>query len=104
MSPYTQQWNLGIEHEIAKGWILSVDYIGSHALKLERPTDLNAPAPFLRTAQGQTRSVAAANATRPVQPTGTCTTASANFNPASGNCFNNYRQVLAIVNLGVRLL
>ncbi len=100
VNPYTQQWNLGVEHEIAKGWILSVDYIGSHALKLERPTDLNAPAPFIRTAQGQTRSVAAANAIRPVQPAGTCTTASASFNPASGNCFNNYRQILAIVNLG----
>jgi len=100
LNPYTQQWTLGVEREIAKGWIVSADYVGSHAVKLERPDDLNAPAVFVRSAQGQTRSVAAANATRPVQPTGTCTTTSATFNVASGNCFNNYRQIIAIVNLG----
>ncbi|HET9400225.1 MAG TPA: TonB-dependent receptor [Candidatus Acidoferrales bacterium] len=100
LNPYTQQWTLGAEHELAKGWILSADYVGSHSVKLERPDDLNAPAVFVRTVQGQTRSVAAANATRPVQPSGACTTTSANFNLTSGNCFNNYRQILAIVNLG----
>jgi hypothetical protein len=100
VNPYNQQWNLGVEHEFAQDWVLSVDYVGSHSLRLERPQDLNAPAPFIRTAQGQTRSVAAANATRLVQPSATCTTASASFNASSGNCFNNYRQVLAIVNLG----
>lgn len=100
LNPYTQQWTLGVEHEIAKGWIFSADYVGSHAVKLERPDDLNAPAVFVRIAQGQTRSVAAANATRPVQPSAACTTTSANFNLSSGNCFNNYRQILAIVNLG----
>ncbi len=100
VNPYTQQWNLGIERELGKGWIFSVDYVGSHSIRLERPADLNAPAPFVRTAQGQTRSQAAANATRPVQPSSTCTTASPTYNPSYGNCFNNYRQILAIVNLG----
>ena len=100
LNPYTQQWTLGVEHELAKGWILSADYVGSHSVKLERPDDLNAPAVFVRTAQGQTRSVAAANATRPLQPSAVCTTTSADFNLTSGNCFNNYRQILAIVNLG----
>src|SRR4029453_8662825 len=35
---------------------------------LDRSVDLNAPTPFDRTAIGQTRSVAAANATRPIVP------------------------------------
>jgi hypothetical protein len=100
VNPYTQQWNLGVEHELAKGWILSVDYIGSHSIELERPTDLNAPAPFTRTAQGQTRSVATANATRPVRPATPCTITSPTYDPAFGNCFDNYRQIMAIVNLG----
>ena len=100
VNPYTQQWNLGVQHELAKGWIFSVDYIGSHSVKLERPDDLNAPAPLVRTGQGQTRSVAAANASRPVQSATPCTITSPTYSPAFGNCFNNYREIMAIVNLG----
>jgi hypothetical protein len=36
---------------------------------IDRTVDLNAPAPFDRTAPGQARTVAAANATRPILPT-----------------------------------
>ncbi|MFZ1134042.1 MAG: TonB-dependent receptor [Candidatus Korobacteraceae bacterium] len=82
-NPYTQQWNLGIEHEFGKGWFYSMDYIGSHTIHIEQPVDLNAPSGFVRTAPGQTRSVAAANATRPILPV------------AGG-----YRQVLAYANFG----
>jgi hypothetical protein len=67
-NPYTQQWNFGFEHDLGQGWILSLDYIGSHTIHIEQPYDLNAPAPFYRTAPGQVRSVAAANATRPIIP------------------------------------
>ncbi|HXN65784.1 MAG TPA: carboxypeptidase regulatory-like domain-containing protein [Candidatus Acidoferrales bacterium] len=100
LNPYTQQWTLGVQHEIARGWILSADYVGSLSLKLERPDDLNAPSAFIRTAQGQTRSAAVANATRPIQPTTTCTTQSATYNASVGNCFNNYAQISAIINQG----
>lgn len=64
-SPYSEQWSIGVQQRFAKEWILSVDYIGSHTLKINRPLDLDAPAPFIRTAQGQTRSAQAANCTRP---------------------------------------
>jgi hypothetical protein len=67
-NPYTQQWNLGFEHDIGQGWILSLDYIGSHTIHIEQPYDLNAPAPFIRTQPGQVLSVAAANTTRPIVP------------------------------------
>ncbi len=121
LNPYTQQWTLGLEHEIAKGWIFSLDYTGQHSVKLERPADLNAPtscsyttdptqvttaggncvliAPTATTAAG-TRSAAIANATRPVQPAAPCTTTSPTFNAAISNCFNNYGTITAIINAG----
>ena len=67
-NPYTQQWNLGFEHELGAGWLFAMDYIGSHTIHIEQPVDLNAPTPFIRTAPGQVRSTAAANATRPIVP------------------------------------
>jgi hypothetical protein len=83
VNPYTQQWNFGVEQQLGKNWVLSMDYIGSHTINLEQPIDLNAPAPFIRTAPGQVRSATAANATRPIVPVN-----------------GGYRQVLAIMNLG----
>ena len=82
-NPYTQQWNFGIEQQLGKDWVLSMDYIGSHTINLEQPIDLNSPAAFNRTAAGQVRSAAAANATRPILPVN-----------------GGYRQVLAIMNMG----
>lgn len=68
LNPYTQQWTGGLEQELGAEWKLSVDYLGQHSLRLLRPVDLNAPAPFLRTQPGQVRSAAAADATRPIVP------------------------------------
>lgn len=65
LNPYTEQWTLGAERELAPGWVLSVDYVGSHTIKINRPLDVDPPTPFIRTAQGQTRSAQAANCTRP---------------------------------------
>jgi len=42
-----------------------VDYVGSHALRIVRPLDVDAPAPFVRTQPGQVRTAQAANCTRP---------------------------------------
>jgi hypothetical protein len=39
-TPYVQQWNFGIQHEI-KGNIFEVSYIGNHAVKLLRQVDYN---------------------------------------------------------------
>jgi hypothetical protein len=44
---------------------MRADYLGSHTLRINRPLDVDAPAPFIRTAQGQTRTPQAANCTRP---------------------------------------
>ena len=65
LSPYTEQWTIGVERELKTGWVLSVDYVGSHTVKINRPLDVDAPAPFVRTQPGQTRTAQAANCTRP---------------------------------------
>jgi Carboxypeptidase regulatory-like domain/TonB dependent receptor len=66
LNPYSEQWTLGVERQIAKGWVLSVDYVGSHTVHVVRPLDVDPPTPFVRTAQNQTRSAQAANCTRPL--------------------------------------
>jgi hypothetical protein len=64
-NPYSGQWTIGIERTLGSGWVLSADYVGSHTSRINRPRDVDAPAPFIRTAQGQTRTPQAANCTRP---------------------------------------
>jgi hypothetical protein len=46
----------------------SADYVHQHWSDLVRTVDLNAPSVFDRTAPGQTRTTAAADATRPILP------------------------------------
>ncbi|HWE52318.1 MAG TPA: carboxypeptidase regulatory-like domain-containing protein [Bryobacteraceae bacterium] len=65
LNPYSEQWTFGVERKIATGWVLRADYVGSHTLRINRPLDVDAPASFIRTAQGQTRTAQAANCTRP---------------------------------------
>ncbi|MGA2260628.1 MAG: TonB-dependent receptor [Acidobacteriota bacterium] len=65
LNPYSEQWVFGVERQLKPDWVLSVDYVGSHTLKINRPLDVDPPASFTRTAQGQTRTAQAANCTRP---------------------------------------
>jgi hypothetical protein len=64
-NPYSEQWSIGIERRLHPDWVLSVDYVGSHTVKINRPLDVNPPTPFVRTAPGQIRTPQAANCTRP---------------------------------------
>lgn len=66
LNPYADQWTIGLERRLKPDWVLSIDYVGSHTTRINRPRDVDAPAPFLRTAPGQIRSVQAANCTRPL--------------------------------------
>jgi hypothetical protein len=70
VNPRSQVLSIGAERELAKGLFVGADYVHQHLGDIDRSVDLNAPAPFDRTAPGQTRSVAAANATRPIVPIG----------------------------------
>jgi len=65
-NPYTSQFTLGIEHKLFDGWVLSLSGIRSFGVKQFIQYNRNAPAPFVRTAPGQTRTVAQADATRPM--------------------------------------
>ncbi len=65
LNPYTEQWTFGIERRIARGWVARADYVGSHTVRINRPLDVDPPAPFIRTAPGQLRSPQAANCSRP---------------------------------------
>ena len=70
-NPYSEQWTFGIERRLGPAWVLSVDYVGSHTTRINRPRDVDPPTPFLRNAPGQFRSgsattaAQAANCTRP---------------------------------------
>ena len=65
LNPYSEQWTFGVQRQLAEDWVLSVDYVGSHTIKINRPLDVDAPSPFIRTSPGQIRSPQAANCTRP---------------------------------------
>jgi len=68
VNPRSQVTSIGAEREILKGLFAGADYVHQHWTDLDRTVDLNAPSVFDRTVPGQTRSVAAANATRPILP------------------------------------
>src|SRR5579885_2971620 len=60
LNPYSEQWTLGVERRVAADWVLRVDYVGSHTLRINRPLDVDSPAPFIRPAAGQVRPAQAA--------------------------------------------
>ena len=68
VNPRSQVVSIGAEREVIRGLFASADYVHQHWTNLDRTVDLNAPTPFDRNSTGQTRSVAAANATRPILP------------------------------------
>src|SRR5947207_12872513 len=84
VNPRSQVGSIGIEREIAPRVFVAVDYVKQHWVDLDRAVDLNAPSLFVRTAPGQARSTAAADATRPIAPVN-----------------GGFRQINVVENLGV---
>jgi hypothetical protein len=84
LNPRSQVLSIGAEREVVKGLFIGSDYVHQHWTNLARTVDLNAPSAFDRTAPGQVRTVAAANATRPILPVN-----------------GGVRQVNVLMNLGV---
>jgi hypothetical protein len=68
VNPKSRVTSIGIEREVFSGLFVGGDYVNQHWTDLDRTIDLNAPSAFDRTAPGQTRTVAQANATRPILP------------------------------------
>jgi hypothetical protein len=44
-SPYTQQWSLDVQRQIAQSWLVDLGYYGSNGVHLPGFIDTNAPAP-----------------------------------------------------------
>ena len=65
LNPYSLQFSASVEREIARNTVATLSLLQVHTAHQMRVNDINHPAPFIRTAAGQMRSVAAANATRP---------------------------------------
>jgi hypothetical protein len=70
LNPYSEQYTLGVEQQLAPGWTLAVDYVGTHTLHITRPLDVDAPSSYVRTLNTATqtwsiRTAQAANCTRP---------------------------------------
>ncbi|MEO8381458.1 MAG: TonB-dependent receptor [Acidobacteriota bacterium] len=68
VNPRSQVTSLGAEREFLHGLFVGADFVHQHWSDLDRSVDLNAPSAFDRTAPGQVRTVANANATRPILP------------------------------------
>jgi hypothetical protein len=68
VNPRSQVFSIGAERELLKGLFFGADYVHQRLTGIDRTLDLNAPSVFDRTAPGQVRTVAAANATRPILP------------------------------------
>ena len=84
VNPRSQVMTIGMEREVKPRVFVGADYVHQHWTDLDRTVDLNAPSAFDRTAAGQTRTVAQANATRPILPVN-----------------GGVRQVNVLTNLGV---
>jgi hypothetical protein len=65
LNPYSEQYTLSVAQQLARNWVLSIDYVGTHQLRNVRPLDVDAPSSYIRTAQGQIRTAQLANCMRP---------------------------------------
>ncbi len=68
VNPRSQVASIGVDERIKGRLYGSVDYVRQHWTGLDQTIDLNAPTLFARTAPGQVRTTAAADATRPIVP------------------------------------
>jgi hypothetical protein len=50
--PYSQQWSLGVQHQLLRNTVLNVDYIGTKGIHLMYDSMLNQNTPNLQVAQG----------------------------------------------------
>jgi hypothetical protein len=52
LNPYSEQWTIGFERQLVPTWVLAVDYVGTHTIRINRPLDVDLPSPFIRTVTG----------------------------------------------------
>jgi hypothetical protein len=54
LTPYTEQWNLHIQHGLAPNTVLEIGYAGSRTIHMMRTQDLNQPLPSAGVANAET--------------------------------------------------
>ncbi|HTK36940.1 MAG TPA: TonB-dependent receptor [Pyrinomonadaceae bacterium] len=87
LNPETYQGTIGVQRELRWKMFLSADYVYAHTIRIDRTIDLNAPlVSFTPATTNQSRSTAAADATRPIIPVN-----------------NGYKRILGVVNEGMSL-
>lgn len=64
-NPYTTQFSFGAQRKLFRDFVATADYVHNRSSSLLTAFNINAPSAFPRTAPGQIRSQAAADATRP---------------------------------------
>ncbi|HUQ94932.1 MAG TPA: carboxypeptidase regulatory-like domain-containing protein [Bryobacteraceae bacterium] len=52
LTPYTQQWNINIQHGLTNNMVFEIGYSGTHGIHFMRTQDLNQPLPDPLIAQG----------------------------------------------------
>jgi Carboxypeptidase regulatory-like domain/TonB dependent receptor len=52
LNPYSEQWSASLEQRLPANWVLSLDYVGAHTLRIIRPLDVDGPSVFVRTITG----------------------------------------------------
>ena len=52
LTPYTEQWNLNVQHRLMTNTVLEVGYSGSRTIHMMRTQDINQPLPSAGVAQG----------------------------------------------------
>jgi hypothetical protein len=71
--PETQQWSLGIQHEVFRNATIDLSYVGTKGDFLIRPVEINLPTPQEVIAAGGTETVNVINAVRPFRGYGSIT-------------------------------
>lgn len=90
--PYVEEYNLTLQQQLSKNWVMSVGYVGNAARHFYTSNDINAPT----YAQGASASTASINARRPYQPTpNTFTFSSISlYNPSDNSSYNSLQTTL----------
>lgn len=92
VTPYVQEYNLTVQQQLAKNWVMSVGYVGNTTRHFYTNNDINAPTYI----PGASITTAGINARRPYQPTpATFTFSSISlYNPSDNSSYNSLQTTL----------
>jgi hypothetical protein len=100
-SPYTESWNVDIQREFGKGWIVDVGYVGSNSKHLPGVIDINQVQPGVAQAAGLV-TASNPNVCKIIPPatTSSCPVGLYKATTASGEALNAYRPYVGFMQIG----